>query len=191
MLGLCLYDTFLASHSQRHFKSDKTSRYSRTAKNCVFILNMIITLNTYSCEIIVNYSLDENYKGSDLFQNQRAGQTMKKAAGRGTSRYPIGIKSWPEVIVNWILMKIVFFCHFISYLWQKIAIVLAIFGHFLRLFSASDTVMLKRGAHSTWIYLTHVRSRIQAILGPLSHSFSHFWSFSQTFFLPVTHLCVL
>ena len=66
-------------------------------------------------------------------------------------------------------MKIVFFCHFISYLWQKIAIVLAIFGHFLRLFSASDTVMLKRGAHSTWIYLTHVRSRIQAILGPLSH----------------------
>ena len=62
-----------------------------------------------------------------------------------------------------------FFCHFISYLWQKIAIVLAIFGHFLRLFSASDTVMLKRGAHSTWIYLTHVRSRIQAILGPLSH----------------------
>ena len=66
-------------------------------------------------------------------------------------------------------LKIGFFCHFISYLWQKIAIVLAIFGHFLRLFSASDTVMLKRGAHSTWIYLTHVRSRIQAILGPLSH----------------------
>ena len=29
-------------------------------------------------------------KGSDLFQ--RAGQTMKEAAGRGTSRYPNGIK---------------------------------------------------------------------------------------------------
>ena len=83
------------------------------------------------------------WKGSDLFQ--RGGQNMKQAAGRGTSRYSIGIKSWPEVIVNWILMKIVFFCHLISHLWQKIAIVLAIFGHFLTLFSASDTVMLKKG----------------------------------------------
>ena len=60
---------------------------------------------------------------------------MKQAAGRGTSRYSIGIKSWPEVIVNWILMKIVFFCHLISHLWQKIAIVLAIFGHFWHDFS--------------------------------------------------------
>ena len=54
---------------------------------------------------------------------------MNQAGVRGTSRYLIGIKNWPELISNWIL----------------------------------------EGAHSTWIYLTHVRSRIQAILGPLSH----------------------
>ena len=94
---------------------------------------------------------------------------MKQAAGRGTSRYSIGIKSWPEVIVNWILMKIVFFGHLISHLWRKMAIVWAIFGMIFRLFTGSDAFMLKKGAHSTWIYLTHVRSRIQAILGPLSH----------------------
>ena len=106
-------------------------------------------------------------KGSDLFQ--RAGQTMKQAAAKGTSRYLIGIKSWPELISNWILMRIIFFGHLISHLWRKMAIVWAIFGMIFRLFIVSDAFMLKKGAHSTWIYLTHVRSRIQAILGPLSH----------------------
>ena len=105
-------------------------------------------------------------KGAGLFQ--RACQTMKQAGGRGTSRYPIGIKSWPELISSWILMRI-FFCHLISHLWRKMAIVWAIFGMIFRLFIVSDAFMLKKGAHSTWIYLTHVRSRIQAILGPLSH----------------------
>ena len=57
----------------------------------------------------------------------------------------------------------------ISHLWRKMAIVWAIFGMIFRLFTVSDAFMLKKGAHSTWIYLTHVRSRIQAILGPLSH----------------------
>ena len=106
-------------------------------------------------------------KGAGLFQ--RACQTMKQAGGRGTSRYPIGIKSWPELISNWILMRIIFFCHLISHLWRKMAIVWAIFGMIFRLFTVSDAVMPKKGAHLTWIYLTHVRSRIQAILGQLSH----------------------
>ena len=66
-------------------------------------------------------------------------------------------------------MKIIFFGHLISHLWRKMAIVWAIFGMIFRLFTVSDAFMLKKGAHSTWIYLTHVRSRIQAILGPLSH----------------------
>ena len=66
-------------------------------------------------------------------------------------------------------MRIIFFCHLISHLWRKMAIVWAIFGMIFRLFTVSDAFMLKKGAHSTWIYLTHVRSRIQAILGPLSH----------------------
>ena len=94
---------------------------------------------------------------------------MKQAAAKGTSRYLIGIKSWPELISNWILMRIIFFGHLISHLWRKMAIVWAIFGMIFRLFIVSDAFMLKKGAHSTWIYLTHVRSRIQAILGPLSH----------------------
>ena len=106
-------------------------------------------------------------KGAGLFQ--RAGQTMNQAGGRGTSRYLIGIKNWPELISNWILMRIIFFGHLISHLWRKMAIVWAIFGMIFRLFTVSDAFMLKKGAHSTWIYLTHVRSRIQAILGPLSH----------------------
>ena len=106
-------------------------------------------------------------KGAGLFQ--RAGQTMNQAGGRGTSRYLIGIKNWPELISNWILMRIIFFGHLISHLWRKMAIVWAIFGMIFRLFTVSDAVMPKKGAHSTWIYLTHVRSRIQAILGPLSH----------------------
>ena len=38
------------------------------------------------------------YKGADLFQ--KGGRTKKQAAGRGTSRYSIGIKSWPELISN-------------------------------------------------------------------------------------------
>ena len=38
------------------------------------------------------------WKGADLFQ--KGGQTKKQAAGRGTSRYSIGIKSWPELISN-------------------------------------------------------------------------------------------
>ena len=66
-------------------------------------------------------------------------------------------------------MKMIFFGHLISHLWRKMAIVWAIFGMIFRLFIVSDAFMLKKGAHSTWIYLTHVRSRIQAILGPLSH----------------------
>ena len=66
-------------------------------------------------------------------------------------------------------MRIIFFGHLISHLWRKMAIVWAIFGMIFRLFTVSDAVMPKKGAHSTWIYLTHVRSRIQAILGPLSH----------------------
>ena len=37
-------------------------------------------------------------KGADLFQ--KGGRTKKQAAGRGTSRYSIGIKSWPELISN-------------------------------------------------------------------------------------------
>ena len=37
-------------------------------------------------------------KGADLFQ--KGGQTKEQAAGRGTSRYSIGIKSWPELIRN-------------------------------------------------------------------------------------------
>ena len=94
---------------------------------------------------------------------------MNQAGGRGTSRYLIGIKNWPELISNWILMRIIFFGHLISHLWRKMAIVWAIFGMIFRLFTVSDAFMLKKGAHSTWIYLTHVRSRIQAILGPLSH----------------------
>ena len=94
---------------------------------------------------------------------------MKQAAAKGTSRYLIGIKNWPELISNWILMRIIFFGHLISHLWRKMAIVWAIFGMIFRLFTVSDAVMPKKGAHSTWIYLTHVRSRIQAILGPLSH----------------------
>ena len=106
-------------------------------------------------------------KGAGLFQ--RAGQTMNQACERGTSRYLIGIKNWPELISNWILMRIIFFGHLISHLWRKMAIVWAIFGMIFRLFTVSDAFMLKKGAHSTWIYLTHVRSRIQAILGPLSH----------------------
>ena len=118
-------------------------------------------------------------KGAGLFQ--RAGQTMNQAGERGTSRYLIGIKNWPELISNWILMRIIFFGHLISHLWRKMAIVWAIFGMIFRLFTVSDAFMLKKGAHSTWIYLTHVRSRIQAILGPLSHSFSHFWSFLACF----------
>ena len=94
---------------------------------------------------------------------------MNQAGERGTSRYLIGIKNWPELISNWILMRIIFFGHLISHLWRKMAIVWAIFGMIFRLFTVSDAFMLKKGAHSTWIYLTHVRSRIQAILGPLSH----------------------
>ena len=38
------------------------------------------------------------FKGADLFQ--KGGQTKKQTAGRGTSRYSIGIKSWPELISN-------------------------------------------------------------------------------------------
>ena len=106
-------------------------------------------------------------KRAGLFQ--RACQTMNQAGERGTSRYLIGIKNWPELISNWILMRIIFFGHLISHLWRKMAIVWAIFGMIFRLFTVSDAFMLKKGAHSTWIYLTHVRSRIQAILGPLSH----------------------
>ena len=94
---------------------------------------------------------------------------MNQAGERGTSRCLIGIKNWPELISNWILMRIIFFGHLISHLWRKMAIVWAIFGMIFRLFTVSDAFMLKKGAHSTWIYLTHVRSRIQAILGPLSH----------------------
>ena len=41
---------------------------------------------------------EEASKGADLFQ--KGGQTKKQAAGRGTSRYSIGIKSWPELISN-------------------------------------------------------------------------------------------
>ena len=37
-------------------------------------------------------------KGADLFQ--KGGRTKKQAAGRGTSRYSIMIKSWPELISN-------------------------------------------------------------------------------------------
>ena len=41
---------------------------------------------------------------------------------------------------------------------------------FFRFFAVSDTVMLTLGAFSTWTFLTHVGSRFQAILGPLSHT---------------------
>ena len=72
-------------------------------------------------------------KGAGLFQKAR--RTKEQAAGRGTSRYPNGIKSWPEPIGNWILMKIIFLRHKISHLWWKIAIVWAILGHFWHVFA--------------------------------------------------------
>ena len=72
-------------------------------------------------------------KGAGLFQSAR--QTKEQAAGRGTSRYPNGIKCWPEPIGNWILMKIIFLRHKISHLWWKIAIVWAIFGQFWPVFA--------------------------------------------------------
>ena len=73
------------------------------------------------------------HNGAGLFQ--RARRTKEQAAGRGTSRYPDGIKSWPEPIGNWILMKIFFLRHKISYFWWKIAIVWAILGHFWHVFT--------------------------------------------------------
>ena len=74
-----------------------------------------------------------SFKGAGLFQSAR--QTKEQAAGRGTSRYPNGIKCWPEPIGNWILMKIIFLRHKISHLWPKIAIVWAIFGQFWPVFA--------------------------------------------------------
>ena len=52
--------------------------------------------------------------------------------------------------------------HSFSHFWSFLA-------WFFRLFTVSDTVMLKKGAHSTWISLTHVGWWFEAILGPLSH----------------------
>ena len=75
------------------------------------------------------------WKGADMFQ--RARRTKKQAAGKGTSRYPNGIKSWPELnsISYWILMKIIFLRQKSCYLWVNVAIVWAIFGHFWHVFS--------------------------------------------------------
>ena len=56
-------------------------------------------------------------KGAGLFQ--RAGQTMKQAGAKGTSRYLIGIKSWPELISNWILMRIIFFAIWLAIYGEK------------------------------------------------------------------------
>ena len=52
--------------------------------------------------------------------------------------------------------------HSFSHFWSFLA-------WFFRLFTVSDTVMLKKGAHSTWISLTHVGWWFEAILGSLSH----------------------
>ena len=46
-------------------------------------------------------------KGAGLFQKAR--RTKEQAAGRGISRYPNSIKSLPEPIGNWILMKIILY----------------------------------------------------------------------------------
>ena len=77
--------------------------------------------------------ISSHNKGAGLFQKAR--RTKEQAAGRGTSRYPNGIKSWPEPIGNWILKKIIFLRHKISHLWWKIAIVWAIFGQFWPVFA--------------------------------------------------------
>ena len=52
--------------------------------------------------------------------------------------------------------------HSFSHFWSFLA-------WFFRLFTVSDTVMLKKGAHSTWLSLTHVGWWFEAISGPLSH----------------------
>ena len=43
------------------------------------------------------------------------------------------------------------------------------FWHDFQTFYRQWRIYAQKGSPSTWIYLTHVRSRIQAILGPLSH----------------------
>ena len=104
---------------------------------CSFFPLSVPSLPAYfvrsKCFFLVLMRQTQSFKGAGLFQKAR--QTEEQAAGRGTSRYPKGIKSWPEPIGNWILMKIISLCHKISHFWWKIAIVWAILGHFWHVFA--------------------------------------------------------